>query len=103
MPPHIAKSLPLWDDPKVGIEYEVANGGVVTNLGERRGEVKINESLSNSFIMSFQVVENVHKPLLAVSKLVEAGQEVIFSKTKPRIVLSNGDIVPMSCREGHTK
>ena len=89
VPPHIAKSLPLLDSPKVGIEYEVANGGVVTNLGERRGEVKIKENSSSSFIMSFQVVENVHKPLLAVSKLVEAGQEIIFSETNPRIVLSN--------------
>ena len=40
VPPHIAKCLPLLDSPKVGIEYEVANGGVVYSLGERKGEVE---------------------------------------------------------------
>ena len=100
IPPHVAKSLPLLDSSKVGIEYEVANGGIVQNLGERRGEVKLSENAVKSFIMSFQVVEKVHKPLLAVSRLVEAGHEVSFNKANPRIVLSNGDVVPMICRGG---
>ena len=43
VPPHVARNLPLLPSSKVGIEYEVANGGVVVNLGERRGEMKTRE------------------------------------------------------------
>ena len=51
------------------------------------------------FIMSFQVVE-VHKPLLAVSKLVEAGHKVLFDKANPHILLSTGERIPMKCSAG---
>ena len=63
----IARNVPLLQSSKVGIEYEVANGGVVINMGEKRAEMKLRESDQQSLIMSFQVVE-VHKPVLAVSK-----------------------------------
>ena len=49
--------------------------------------------------MSFQVVK-VHKPLLAVSRLVEAGHKVHFDKDGPRILLNGGEKVPMKCRDG---
>ena len=74
----------------VGIEYRVANGGVATNIGEKRAEMKMREDDSVSMIMSFQVVE-VHKPLLAVSRLVENGHNVKFNKDEPHILLSTGD------------
>ena len=99
VPPHIARNLPLMPSPKVGTEYEVANGGVVVNLGERNAEIKLAESANTSFLMSFQVVE-VHKPLLAVSRLVDAGHRVVMDKTDPHILLKNGEKVPMSCRGG---
>ena len=51
------------------------------------------------FIMSFQVVE-VHKPLLAVSKLVEAGHTVTFDKQNPHILLSTGEKLAMNCSAG---
>ena len=56
----------------------MANGGVVTNLGEKRAEMTMREEYVVSMIMSFQVVE-VHKPLLAVSRLVENGYVVNFN------------------------
>ena len=99
VPPHIARNLPLLPSPKVGTEYEVANGGVVVNLGQRDGEIKLAENAKASFLMSFQVVE-VHKPLLAVSRLVEAGHRVIFDKSDPHIMLNNGERMPMQCRGG---
>ena len=40
VPPHFARHLPLLHSSMVGIEYEVANGGVIVNLGERRATVK---------------------------------------------------------------
>ena len=99
VPPHVAKHLPLLPSPKVGMEYEVADGGVVVNLGERKGEIKTSLNGTSSFIMSFQVVE-VHNPLLAVSRLIEAGHRVIFDKKDPRILLSNNEKVLMNCVGG---
>ena len=99
MPPHVGKALTLHPTDKVGLEYEVANGGVITNLGERRGEIKTSLESKHSFLMSFQVVE-VHKPLLAVSKLVSAGHKVVFDRNDPHIMLDNGEKVKMSCTGG---
>ena len=52
MPPHVACNVPRMPSPKVGIEYEVANGGVVINLGEKHAEMRTKEG-GGSFIMSF--------------------------------------------------
>ena len=38
--PSLGKELPLVDSDKVGLEYEVANGAVVVNLGEKHAEVR---------------------------------------------------------------
>ena len=70
----------------------------MTNLGETHAEMKTKEG-GGSLIMSFQVVE-VHKPLLAVSKLVEAGHKVIFDKDDPHILMSTNEKVPMRCSGG---
>ena len=48
------------------------------------------------FLMSLQVVK-VHKPLLAVSRLVAAGHEVHFDKENPHMILSSGQKLPMFC------
>jgi hypothetical protein len=101
LPPHIACNIPLTHSPRVGTEYEVANGGTVINLGERKAQMKLREGDADakSMLMSFQVVE-VHKPLLAVSRLVENGHLVNFSKNDPHILLSTGVKVPMKCNLG---
>jgi hypothetical protein len=101
LPPHIACNIPLTHSPRVGTEYEVANGGTVVNLGERKAQMKLREGDADakSMLMSFQVVE-VHKPLLAVSRLVENGHLVNFSKNDPHILLSTGVKVPMKCNLG---
>ena len=52
-----------------------------------------------TMITSLQVVK-VHKPLLAASRLVEAGRQVHFDKLQPHILLTSGEKVPMSCRDG---
>ena len=49
--------------------------------------------------MSVQIVD-VHKPLLAVSKIVEAGNAVVFSKDDPHIQIKNGPKLPMKCVNG---
>ena len=41
VPPSVGRGLPLVDySDKVGLEYEVANGGVVVNRGEKHAEVR---------------------------------------------------------------
>ena len=100
VPPSVGRGLPLVDSDKVGLEYEVANGGVVVNLGEKHAEVRTSSSAKNSFLMSFQVVD-VHKPLLAVSKLVAAGNKVIFDEHDPHILLSTGEKMKMRCSGGY--
>ena len=52
VPPHVARNLPLLHSSKVGIEFEVANGGVVANLGDRRATVKTNMDSEALFIVS---------------------------------------------------
>ena len=66
IPPSVARNLPLLHSSLVGTEYEVANGGVIINLGEKRAEVVTKLGNAVSMLMNFQVVK-VHKPLLAVS------------------------------------
>ena len=99
IPLSVACNLSLLHSPRVGIEYEMANGGVLTNLGERQGKVIMSRDSDAPFLMSFQVVE-VHKPLLAVSRLVAAVHEVHFDKENPHIILSTGQKHPMLCNGG---
>ena len=99
LPPSICANIPLAHSSRVGTEYEVANGGTVVNLGERKAEMKLREGDTSTMIMSFQVVE-VHKPLLAVSRLVDAGHKVVFDNDSPHILLSTGRKVPMKCSMG---
>ena len=35
LPPNIARIIPMLRSPKVGTRYEVANGGIIENLGEK--------------------------------------------------------------------
>ena len=70
VPPGVARNLPLNHTNVVGTEYEVANGGVVVNLGEKRAGIVTKLGSKTSMIMSLRVVK-VHKPPLAVSWLVE--------------------------------
>ena len=97
--PHAAWHLPLLHSPKVGVGYEVANGGVIVNLGERRATAKTKVDRDASIIVSFQVIE-VHKPFLAVSRLVETGHKSLFDKVDPDILLSTGEKVGMTCVGG---
>ena len=99
VPPSVGRNLPLLHSVHFGTEYEVANGGIIVDLGEKRAEIVTKPGSKNLMAMSFQVVE-VHKPLLAVSRLVEAGRRVNFDKADPHILLASGEKLPIICREG---
>ena len=49
--------------------------------------------------MHIQVV-HVHKPLLAVSKIVQAGNSVILSTEDPHIMMKNGQKLPLKLAGG---
>ena len=99
IPPSVACNIPLVNTLKTGIEYEVANGGVVTNLGERQAKVRIGKESSKHLLMNFQVVE-INKPLLAVSRIVDAGHKVMFTKDDPHIALTSCEKILMVCNGG---
>ena len=58
-----------------GVAYEVANGQVIANKGEKNCIVQV--AGGSAKLLSFQVCD-VHKPLLSVSRLCEAGNAVVF-------------------------
>ena len=57
---------------------------------------------NTSLVTSSQFVK-AHEPLLAVSRLVEAGHKVHFDKDDPHIIFNGGEKVPMKCRDGTYK
>ena len=56
---------------KAKVEYEVASGKAVPNLGEKHCEV-FAEGGSNSMLMHFQVAD-IHRPLLSLSRCADQG------------------------------
>ena len=50
LPPHMLRWMDLVRTGKVGTEYEVANGAVVRNLGEKRCLMRIGENIMMSLI-----------------------------------------------------
>ena len=66
----------------------------MVNLGEKQADIITKLGNNTSMVMSFQFVK-LGKPLLAVSRLVEAGHNVRFDKEDPHILLSSGARVPM--------
>ena len=93
VPPKFCSWSTIFHTEKVGTEYEVANGDVVHNMGERRCVMKVSEK-SGELNIAFQVVE-VHKPLLAVSSITAQGHQVIFADKDDHILLSSGEKLPL--------
>ena len=69
------------------------------NLGDKRADIITKLGNTKSMIISFQVVR-VHKPLLVLSRLVEAGHQVHFNKLEPNILFASREKVLMPCRDG---
>ena len=98
-PPTVADHVRLDDGPKKGVEYEVADGGSIQNLGERRCLVG-NDHNHTINRLDLQVTE-VHKPLLSVAKMVDAGQRVVFDRQGAYIEdTKTGNRIPMERRGG---
>ena len=82
---------------KVGTEYEVANGENVYDIGERRCIMRMAQTgkATEELEIAFQVVEDVHKPLLAVSAITKQGHSFVFAEEDSHILLRSGGKLPM--------
>ena len=100
IPQTMLKWVQLMHSDKVGTEYEVANGEIVYNLGEKRCLMRLAETDRDELEIAFQVVEDVHKPLLAGSSIVKQGHAVVFSEKDAHILLTSGKKIPMRHVQG---
>lgn len=90
VPPTVAPGAPLQKSDRVGIEYEIANGHVIENLGEKHCLTKFSEANSAPMLMNFQVVD-VSKALLSVHRVTEQGHDVQFSQKNGDYIFLNGE------------
>ena len=72
--------MPLVDGDRKGAPYEVANGAIIRNQGQRKCTV-VNRDGGAPKILNLQVMA-VHKPLLSVAELVRAGHRVVFDRDR---------------------
>ena len=87
VPPTVCRAAKLVKGDKFGIEYEIANGETIENLGERQCLMRTAEGDSDaSMEMRFQVVD-VSKSLLSVHRVCEMGHAVLFSKDGSAILV----------------
>ena len=85
------------DSFRNGIEYEVANGESITNLGEKRCQVMTIGSMSPKKIVFRKA--DVHKPLLSVTACSDMGYDCYLGKEggnlRDRVT---GEIIPLERR-----
>ena len=99
VPPNVIEHVKIDAGAKKGCEYEVADGGTIENLGEKRCLVANDHTHSVNRI-DLQVTE-VHKPLLSVAKMVDAGQRVVFDPQGSYIEDTlTGEFIPIDRRGG---
>ena len=79
-----------------GQEYRAAGGQKLKDLGDRRLNVRLENGRTCSLRTS---VADVHKMLLSVSKVVDAGNSVFFSKQKNYIQNSKTGAITKVSRE----
>ena len=72
-------SILQTEDSRRGVEYEVANGETIPNLGERHCFLMT----ENSHVMKEIVFQcaDIHKPLLSVSRCADLGYQCILEKS----------------------
>ena len=68
---------------KSGVKYQSADGSTMPNLGEQ--QVAFVTSEGHSCNLTFQVAD-VHKPLIAVTQLTAAGNELRLYKNGGRVI-----------------
>ena len=99
MPSALCTGIPILanDLSKNGVEYEVANGESIANLGERQCQVMTIGSMTPKRIV-FQVAD-VHKPLLSITACSDMGYDCYLGKEggslRDRVT---GEVIPLERR-----
>jgi hypothetical protein len=99
MPSGLCSGIPILDNDlsKNGVEYEVANGESIANLGERRCQVMTVGSMAPKRIV-FQVAD-VRKPLLSITACSDMGYDCYLGKEggslRNRVT---GEVIPLERR-----
>ena len=96
IPRTTAESIPIMPSLASlrGLEYEVANGGTIPNLGERRCLVWT-EGSSEVKRMNMQVAD-VHKGLLSLSRCADLGFEGRFGRRAGALICEKtGEVIPL--------
>ena len=80
IPDGTVKSVQLTpsDASKRGVQYEVANGERIPNLGQKSFQGITLDGQRRGITAQ---VADVNKPLMSVTRLVQAGNTVVFSST----------------------
>ena len=93
--PHI--SIISTEDSRRGLEYEVANGETIPNVGERHCILMTEDSLQPKKI-TFQCAD-IHKPLLSVSRCADLGYQCVLEKDGGQLVdKATGEVIPLHRR-----
>ena len=81
MPLSLLNHISIVSSPQssAGVEYEVANGASIPNVGERRLDAVTINASDDLKIIHMQVA-NVHKCLLSVSKCADMGYTCVLNK-----------------------
>jgi len=77
--------------------YVAANGARIKDLGEKPVEFKTSEGYARK--VKFRVA-NVMKPLISVSRINEAGDDVVFKGPNPHIKCKDGRIINLRKERG---
>ena len=94
------KTIQTTEGPaaRAGVKHSVANGITVDNEGEKKMVMSSVEGVNR--LMTAQVTE-VNKPLLSVSKMVKAGNTVVFSQEGSYIYDGyTGEVMNLEERKG---
>jgi hypothetical protein len=96
IPRSFAESIPIMPSLASlrGMEYEVANGQSIPNLGERRCLVWT-DGATEAKKMTMQVAD-VHKGLLSLSRCADMGYEGRFGRQAGALVCEQtGEVIPL--------
>ena len=99
LPTKLCPQIALIETPisKAGMEYEVANGAGLPNMGEKRCVVMTEDSTLPKH-MTFQCAD-VHKPLLSVSRIADLGYECVLGNVGGMLRDTvAGDVIPLHRR-----
>ena len=99
MPAGLCTGISIVDNDlsRGGVEYEVANGESIANLGERRCQVMTVGSMIPKQI-TFQVAD-VHKPLLSITACSDLGFDCYLGKEGGSLRnRMTGEVIPLERR-----